>query len=151
EAEARRYRVAFFDAYPDLLVWHHQASLTGYRPVDTRTPAGRLRAGVERFTEKLNSPVQGAGADGLKAALALLWERRAECPAARLVSAVHDELVLEVDEGQEVVAAQWLRGAMLDGMRTWCDPVPVEVEIKAGRTWGTCVPLAEWQARHVGG
>jgi len=31
---------------------------------------------VKSFSEKLNTPVQGKGADGLKLALALLWERR---------------------------------------------------------------------------
>ena len=37
----------------------------------------------ERLTDRLNAPVQGTGADGLKLALALLWERRDECPGAR--------------------------------------------------------------------
>jgi len=31
---------------------------------------------VQQLTEKLNTPVQGTGADELKRALALLWERR---------------------------------------------------------------------------
>jgi DNA polymerase-1 len=39
--------------------------------------------------------VQGTGAAGLKLALALLWERRAECPGAVPVLVCHDEVVVE--------------------------------------------------------
>jgi DNA polymerase-1 len=80
ETQAERYRRAFFAAYPALRRWHTKVGGTQGRPVETRTLAGRRCLKVERFTEKLNLGVQGTGADGLKAALALLWERRAECP-----------------------------------------------------------------------
>jgi DNA polymerase-1 len=68
--------------------------------IETRTLAGRRRPGVVRFSEKLNIPVQGTGADGLKLGLALLWERRHECPGAYPVLAVHDEIVVEADANQ---------------------------------------------------
>ena len=51
----------------------------------------RRRANVERLPDRLNSPVQGTGADGLKLALALLWERTSECPVAVAVLVCHDE------------------------------------------------------------
>ena len=85
--------------------------------------------------QRLNTPVQGTGADGLKLALALLWERRAECPGAFAVLFCHDEVVVECDAGQADAVKTWLRQAMLDGMAPLVDPVPVEVEVKAGRTW----------------
>jgi len=90
---------------------------------------------VARFTEKLNTPVQGTGADGLKQALALLWERRQDCPGAFPVLAVHDEVVLEADAGQADAVWAWLKQAMLDGMTPLIDPVPVEVDVKVSRTW----------------
>jgi DNA polymerase-1 len=86
-------------------------------------------------TLRLNSPVQGSGADGLKLALALLWERRDQCPGAFPVLAVHDEIVVEADAGQAGAAAAWLKQAMLDGMAPLIDPVPVEVEVAVGTTW----------------
>jgi DNA polymerase-1 len=132
EEDAGRYRRAFFTAYPGLRRWHNA---TPKRAIDTRTLAGRRRQGVERFTEKLNTPVQGTGADGLKLALALLWERQAECPGAFPVLAVHDEIVVECDGCQAEAVAGWLRHAMVDAMGPLIDPVPVEVEMKAGRTW----------------
>jgi DNA polymerase-1 len=91
---------------------------------------------VERFTEKLNLPVQGTGADGLKLALGLLWERRNDCPSAVPVLAVHDEIVVECPEADADAVKAWLRTAMVDATAPLVAPVPVEVEVKAGRTWG---------------
>jgi DNA polymerase-1 len=131
--EATSYRSAFFEAYPGLKRWH-RSQPDG--EVETRTLTGRRRLGVNRFTEKLNTPVQGTGADGLKLALALLWERRGDCPAAVPVLAVHDEIVVEADRDQAEAAAAWLKTAMLDAMAPLIDPVPVEVEVKVSHTWG---------------
>jgi DNA polymerase-1 len=134
--QAQAYRTAFFQAYPGLQAWHRRTGRTGDRAIETRTLAGRCRVDVGRFTEKLNTPVQGTGADGLKRALALLWERRREAPGAFPVLAVHDEIVVECDHDQEEHAGRWLRQAMQDGMADWLDPVPVEVEVHAAPTWG---------------
>jgi DNA polymerase I-like protein with 3'-5' exonuclease and polymerase domains len=133
EEQAEGYRQAFFRAYPGLRRWHRSM---GDGPVNTRTLAGRRVLGVQQFNEKLNLPVQGTGADGLKAALGLLWQRRHEVPGAVPVLAVHDEVVVECPEGDASRTASWLKAAMLDGMAPLVAPVPVEVEVKVGRTWG---------------
>jgi DNA polymerase I-like protein with 3'-5' exonuclease and polymerase domains len=132
-AEAATHRDAFFRTYPGLRTWHRSVP-SG--TLQTRTLAGRRRVGVSAFTEKLNTPTQGTGADGLRRALALLWERRAACPDAFPVLLVHDEIVVECDEGKQNEVAVWVRDAMRDGMAPLLDPVPVEVEVSAGRTWG---------------
>jgi DNA polymerase-1 len=133
-ADATRHRETFFQTYPGLQKWHETAK--GNRPTDTRTLGGRLRVGVTKFNEKLNTPVQGTGADGLKQAIALLWERRAECPTAFPVLFVHDEIVIECDEADADRAKDWLIQCMTDGMAPLIDPVPVEVEVNTARTWG---------------
>jgi DNA polymerase-1 len=133
-AQAREFRAAFFRAYPALRRWHR--SVPG-GTVETRTLAGRRRLGVEWFTEKLSSPVQGTGADGLKAALALLWERRAEVPGAFPVLAVHDEIVVERDGNRAEDVEAWLRQAMVEGMAPLIQPVPIEVEVSVGTSWGS--------------
>ncbi len=133
--QAEGYRTAFFRSYPGLAAWHRQVGRSGDTVVETRTLAGRHCERVSRFTEKLNLPVQGTGADGLKLALALLWERRDQCPDAFPVLVVHDEIVIECAAERADVAAAWLRQAMLDGMRPLVDPVPVEVEVTVGTTW----------------
>jgi len=70
DAEAQAFHGRFFATYPGLRRWHRAQPR---EPMDTRTLAGRRRLGVEPFTHKVNTPVQGTGADGLKCALALLW------------------------------------------------------------------------------
>jgi DNA polymerase-1 len=92
--QAEQYRRAFFTAYPGLETWHRRVKQE-HAP-ETRTLAGRRRLlGVQTSdTLRLNSPVQETGADGLKLALALLWERRGQCLGAFPVLAVHDETAL---------------------------------------------------------
>jgi DNA polymerase I len=141
--EARQYKRRFFETYPGLAAWHERERLRmKHGETETRTLTGRRRVGVTRFTEWVNAPVQGTGADGLKLALALLWERRAECPGAVPVACVHDEIVVECDEDKAEKAKTWLEKAMIDGMDEVLngpgvgDPrVPVEVETQIGKTW----------------
>ncbi|MCS7271293.1 MAG: DNA polymerase, partial [Gemmataceae bacterium] len=133
--QARQYRQAFFGLYPGLRAWH-RSTPTSATSTETRTLANRLRRNVERFTERLNTPVQGTGADGLKAALGLLWQRRQACPEAFPVLAVHDEIVIECPQQQAEAAAAWLKQAMLDAMQPLINPVPCEVEVAILPSWG---------------
>jgi DNA polymerase-1 len=134
--QARQYRQAFFSAYPGLAAWHRRVRRE--HAGETRTLAGRRRLLDAKVfdTLRLNSPVQGTGADGLKRALALLWERRNQVPGAFPILAVHDEIVVECDRDQAEAASTWLRRAMLDGMAGWLAPVPIEVELTVAPTWG---------------
>jgi len=96
---------------------------------------------LEKLTDRLNAPVQGTGADGLKLALALLWERRDDCPGAVPVLVCHDEVVVECDAEQAADAKAWLEGAMIKGMDTALNGmdevhVPVEVEARIAKSWG---------------
>lgn len=133
--DALKYRNAFFAAYPGLAAWHRKVGRT--QPKETRTLIGRrmLCGPKTPYTVLLNTPVQGTGADGLKLALALLWERRDEMPGCFPVLAVHDEIVLECAADQAEPAAGWLQRAMIEAMSDWLAPVPVAVETKVGRTW----------------
>ena len=66
----------------------------------------------------------------------ILWERRDQCPGAFPVLAVHDEIVVEAGAEQVEAVTAWLKAAMVDALAPLLDPVPVEVEVKVGRTWG---------------
>jgi DNA polymerase I len=134
-AQADGYRQAFFRAWPGIAAWHARIRREG--GTETRTLTGRRRlVDADRwYGGRANDVVQGTAGDGLKQALALLWERRDECPGAFPVLVVHDEIVVEADEAQADRAAAWLREAMLDGMSPLIDPVPVDIEVKVARTW----------------
>jgi DNA polymerase-1 len=135
EEQAKQYRRTFFATYPGLERWHKRAGNS--RAKECRTLAGRRRLLDDKtpYTHRLNTPVQGTEADGAKLAMALLWERREQAPGAFPVLFGHDEIVVECDAGQADAAKAWLRQAMVDAMAPLIDPVPVEVETKAGRTW----------------
>lgn len=141
--EAALYKRRFFETYPGLAAWHERERLRMKNgETETRTLTGRRRVGVTRFTEWVNAPVQGTGADGLKLALALLWERREECPGAVPVACVHDEILVECDEDKDEKVETWLETAMIDGMDEVLNGpgsegprVPVEVETQVAKSW----------------
>jgi DNA polymerase-1 len=142
--EAERYWQHFFETYPGLRAWHDREylQLKKHGSTETRTLSGRRRTGVAKLTERLNSPVQGTGADGLKLALALLYERRGDCPGAVPILAVHDELVVECPEEQAEEVKAWLVKAMVDGMETVVNGpeveaprIPIEVEVESSKAW----------------
>jgi DNA polymerase-1 len=71
--------------------------------------------------------------------LALLWERRHECPHAFPILVVHDEIVIECDEDKAEEARDWLMSAMEDGMNmvvNVSEPyVPIEIETAISDSW----------------
>jgi DNA polymerase-1 len=136
EEEAEGYREAFFTLYPRIRVW--QERLRQERPREIWSAGGRRLIVEESAPDsvRFNTPVQASAADGLKTVLGLLWERRAKCPGAWPIIAAHDELVIEADQDQAEPASEWLRTAMIDGMKSLLDPIPVVVEITVGESWG---------------
>ncbi|HKH39525.1 MAG TPA: hypothetical protein VKA82_20395 [Rubrobacter sp.] len=93
---------------------------------------------VEGLTDRLNAPVQGTGADGLKLALALLWERRGECPGAVPMLVCHDEVIVECDAQQERDVKAWLEKGMIEGMEAVLNGTDevntaVEAEVRIAR------------------
>ena len=136
ETEAADIRNRYFSAFPDLQAWHRRQS----RLRVTRTVLGRRRSikpvnGRTPYTQLLNSPVQGSAADGMKLALARLWETRS-IPGAFPVLVVHDEVVVETPEDRVDETKEWLVNAMVEGMNECLKAVPVVVDVQVGRTWG---------------
>jgi DNA polymerase-1 len=141
EADAQRFRERFFAAYPGLRAWHRRQSPT---TVASRTLKGRRRLGVERFTDKLNSPIQGTGADVLKLALAHLWHDRGAVFSAIPVLAVHDEIVIEVAAEEAEASMEWLRGHMEAAGREIVADVPIAVEAAIVADWNeAAAPVVE--------
>jgi DNA polymerase I-like protein with 3'-5' exonuclease and polymerase domains len=140
--EAALYRMRFFKTYPGLKEWHDRERRLWQRgETESRTLTGRRRMDVEKLTDRFNAPVQGTGADGLKLALALLWERRDECPGAVPILVCHDEVVVECDVEQAEAAKAWLEKAMVEGMDSVLNGtgevrVPVKIEAEIASSWG---------------
>ncbi len=98
---------------------------------DINAGSGPLRAGAER--QAINAPMQGTAADLIK--LAMIAVQRAlddEGRATRMVMQVHDELVLEVPQGE----LDWARAAIPRLMAGVAElKVPLLAEVGVGPNW----------------
>ncbi|MDM4763090.1 DNA polymerase I [Galbitalea sp. SE-J8] len=117
-----------------------QARVDGYtetifgrrRPFpDLSSPNRVLRENAER--QALNSPIQGSAADIIKRAMiGVDADLRAQGLASRLLLQVHDELVLEVADGE----LDALRAIVVDRMSHAADlTVPLDVQVGTGPNW----------------
>ena len=145
EQKAKQVRYNFFKAYPALANWHkeNQNKLTIEKEFIVRTLGGRQRK-VYKLTEALNTPIQGSAADGLKEALALLYEelrRRGWLDKVFPVLVVHDEVVLEAPEDLAYEAMKVLVDVMREGMERIVRGVPIEVEAAVYLDWGVTPEL----------
>jgi DNA polymerase-1 len=143
----------YFLAYPKVKEYLDTNATRAIRTGVLRTPIGRVRyfgnpssmgrrGRNEVARQAKNFPIQGCCADGLKFALALLWERREERPGTVPILAIHDEIVVEAAEDKAEEAQAWLKAMMVEGMEEALnDPdaegprVPVEVEASTGKSW----------------
>jgi DNA polymerase I len=124
--EAAELRRQWLQAFPRLAQWQREQE--GQR--ETRTILGRRRTWkwAPPLTELLNSPIQGSAADGMKLAMAILWETRTpELEDCFPVAVIHDELVIEAPMEKRDIAKVWVKEAMESGMRQPLKVVPVEV------------------------
>jgi DNA polymerase I-like protein with 3'-5' exonuclease and polymerase domains len=145
--DAKKYRKAFFEKYPEFVEWHRQVSTEcrGGNQYAT-TPRGRRRklpkwAKSEdiAFTTAVNHPVQGAGADAIKLTLAKLFEDRHNCPGSpELNCTVHDEVILSVKTEHAEAAKAWVEKHMADAEReAVMDPEsPIAVDVEVRQSWG---------------
>jgi DNA polymerase I-like protein with 3'-5' exonuclease and polymerase domains len=141
EDEALAIRQKFFATYGHLRQWHGQSHVSAEKGVtEVRTVSGRRRlidksaTDWERFTALVNTPVQGGCADGLKQALVDLSARLPE--GAKMISTVHDEIIVECEEAQAESVREILQTTMREAMATLFPQVPIEVEAGVCSNWG---------------
>ncbi len=149
-AEAKEFIERYFAAYKDLRRYLEatKASAREYGYVETafgrrrqvpdvHSPLAMIRARAERMA--INMPIQGTEADLLKLAMI---EVEKELPkwskTARLLLQVHDELVFEVDAGEEKALAAKLCTLMENVADVG---VPLVVDAKFGQNWGEMTGL----------
>ena len=134
EQEAEAFRQGFFKLYPGIRQWQETQIETG----EVRTKGGRVWWDLPKppdygWRNRLNYPVQGTAAEGLKEALVLLIKKLSA--EWKLVAVVHDEVVLEVPEAKAEEAEGLLQDCMVSGMRRLLTLVPVVVAVAVSETW----------------
>jgi DNA polymerase-1 len=139
--EAEYYVEAFYDLYPKIRDYHEGVleTLNEMGGIDQRTMTGRLRADITNRNEAINAPIQGTSADVLKRAMALAYGRLKAFDDAFVIASIHDELLVECNEGDAEAVAGVLEGAMLeaaDEILNADEPkVKIEVDVAVGRRW----------------
>lgn len=130
---ASKLRNAWRKTYTGIVAWH-KSIREGTEA--TRTLSGRRRLAVDKYTEKLNTPVQGTGADIIKAGAALMYENKHQLPAdVRLAGIVHDETITLCREADAPFVKEWVQRQMIKGGEAFLKRIPVEVEAAIGRNW----------------
>ncbi len=143
-AEAQGIIDRYFARYAGVRQYIERAIADARKNGESRTLYGRVRAMPEIASRNpalrmaaertaINTPIQGTAADIVKIAMVRVQAAlQRERPGALLLLQVHDELVLEVAEGEVEPVQELLRREMVAAAVL---KVPLEVEMGSGRSW----------------
>lgn len=145
--EARATMGRYFAAFPKVATWLADTEATAKRSGRVRTPLGRLRLlGAEAASSLArNAPIQGAGADMTKIAMAAVARRFAErFPSPEgtaaapdgMILVVHDEIVADVPAEHAQEAAELVVDGMVEGADRVLGDVPAAVDVVVQERWG---------------
>ena len=139
-AQAKKFRERYFNNYSGIQRWHGRALRDGKRNHEARTLSGRKRYlnPEKSYNEFMNTPVQGTGADGLKAAMREVRNRLKKYEEdAELVHHIHDELIVETKDDPELIreVTKHVEDGMTEAMARLLTKVPVVVEGNSGKSW----------------
>ncbi len=153
--EAQKFLDNYNTYYPEVMELRDKIVMDAYEKGYVTTLSGRIRkipqlteakardVRFEQFSDKLkrwfgeriafNTPVQGGAADLVK--VAMLRFNKVADSSTRLISQVHDELIVECDESDKDDVVRELRLAM-EGAAVLS--VPLVADPSTGPSWGDC-------------
>ncbi len=143
--EGRKFIDTYFGKYPGIRSYIEETkarvrelgyveTLKGRRRyiLEARSSNWNVRASGERMA--INMPIQGTAADIIKIAMIRIQQRMDELRMRSLmIVQVHDELIFEVPE-DEIEQMKAIIMELMPSAMTLA--VPLNVELKTGRTWG---------------
>lgn len=143
-SEAKRYIDAYLTKYSGVDGFMKKTVEDAKKNLYVKTMLGRRRyipeinasnkvvqAAAKRIA--MNTPIQGTAADIIKLAMIKVYKRlEAEKLPARLILQVHDELIVEAEEGCAEKVASLLKEEMENCVKI---SVPLTVDVKIGKTW----------------
>ncbi len=143
-AQATRYIKNYLMNYPNIDAYLENVVKDAAEKGYTATPMGRRRyipeltstnVNMRAFGKRvaMNAPIQGAAADIMKLAMIRVHSALAEeLPDARLVMQVHDELIVEVRDGDVQKCKEIIKREM-EGVAKLS--VPLTVDVTSGKNW----------------
>ena len=143
-AEAASLIERYFAAYPGVARWLDAAAERAVNEGRSRTASGRLwvfrpdpadpegLSALRRVGK--NAPIQGTASDIFKRSIRLLAGELAGRDA-RIVNAIHDELVIEAASPIATEVGEILARSMVAGAREFLPRVEVEVDVTIADAW----------------
>jgi DNA polymerase-1 len=146
-SEAERLLKRYFQAYPQVKQYLDRSARTAVERGFAETLGGRKLflqigermegpdlAAVTRVAK--NMPIQGTNADMLKVAMAGVRRRLLDGGMdARMVNCVHDEILIEAEEGEAWDVAEVVREEMVKAGERYVKKVPIVVDVSVGDSW----------------
>jgi DNA polymerase-1 len=136
ESTAKEYHKAFHDAYPTLSQWQKKVGTSDKEYVHTVQGRRRYIVPKEFYSTRINTPVQGTAADGMKLAMVELYRK-----GYGAILTVHDELGVECETEMSGMVRDVLVDTMVEcmyrasGQDTRNPTVPIAVEVGIGDNW----------------
>ena len=142
--EAENILRRYFSTYRGLDTYLRESANRAVDEKQARTGSGRLvsfnydpsdrqQISMTQRNGK-NAPIQGTSADILKRALRLLNDELRDT-SAQIVNIIHDEIVVEVNEGEAESVAAKVERAMISAGEEYVHNVPVTVESHIASEW----------------
>ena len=143
--DAQHYIDQYFHRYPGVLTYMENTRKQAHEQGFVETLFGRRlylpeinarnimqQKAAERMA--INAPMQGTAADIIKKSMLAVanWQNAQECPEARMIMQVHDELVFEVRDDAIDSARETIRTLMEHTVEL---SVPLLVSIGIGQNW----------------
>ena len=88
-----------------------------------------------QFSERaaMNMPLQGTASDIIKIAMIKVFNSlKSNNLKSKLILTIHDELIVDCESGEEQQVKQILKDCMENAVKL---SVPLQVDIKSGKTW----------------
>ncbi len=150
--EAKGLIKRFFNVYRQVKGWHKKITHKSMQLIPARTIYGRIRylpldtqyvneegkvVTKSSYNKRINTPIQGSGADAIKVAMRLVWERLLKkYPQTRLCSTVHDEISVECPRTDAETVRERLHECMIEALQPMLPDVPAGADTKICAHWG---------------
>ncbi|MGH8939312.1 MAG: DNA polymerase, partial [Actinomycetes bacterium] len=143
--EARELMDEYFERFGGIRDYLHEVVERARKDGFTETIMGRRRYLPDLVSDNrqrremaermaLNAPIQGSAADIIKVAMLHVHRAlREEKLRSRMLLQVHDELVLEIAEGERVAVEQLVKDRMCAAYQL--GDVPLDVSVGFGQSW----------------
>ncbi len=135
--DALKFKKIYKETYKGINEWQDKTirkiKKNGF--IETSTLAGR-KAVAKRYTDALNYPIQGTGADLIKLACIYFdYNCKKHKVNAQIVNIIHDEIIVEVEENQKDAAKDLLKKSMEKAAKRFLKDIPCPVDVVIGKNW----------------